>query len=155
MASPPIPQPTSKLHQCCFYCVESPGFYKPLWPHEVNKEFSRIMGACQQSESRFGDVEKILANTVVRIEDCDIPLIIEKDSTFWQSETVFTDPDVLVQFACGLSKTLCDHRVTHCTVVFMPYYKPVPIEDRAKTLKYVFGLLLTPVKILSKERNIG
>lgn len=133
MACPPIPQP-QEFAQSVFFCVQSPGFYNPVISSEqVKQEFSKAMCA----QGGFGDFKRVPEGSVILGEDG--PLTVTKESVFWQSETTFTDPDLLLHFAQGLIKTLhCDAAM----IVFMPYYTPAPLHLRAATLKYVFGLLI-------------
>jgi hypothetical protein len=140
MACPPIPQPK---HQNLFFCVQSPGFYKPLAANEVKIEFSKAMCSCSNYYNGFGDVEKIPKGSEIQGEASDDPLAVTKESIFWQSATIFTDPDVLVGFACGLARFLCNRKSLRVVVVYMPYYAHAPVLIRAATLKYVFGFLIS------------
>lgn len=145
MACPAIPQPKNCYYdRIPYFCVQSPGFFKPLTAEQVQVEFSKAMCAHTSTESKYGDVEKVAQGSVIHGEVSDDPMVVNKDSIFWQSQTAFFDPDTLVQFACGLAQRMCDRQTSRVTVVFMPYYTDAPLSYRALTLSYVFGLLITP-----------
>lgn len=139
--------------QNVFFCVQSPGFYYPLKPERVKEEFSKAMRVSSNTESKFGDMEKVPAGSVIQGEVCDSrPLVVEYDSIFWQSETTFFEPNTLVSFARGLACSICDARNAQVTIVFMPYYAIAPLQSRLLSLTYVFGFLITPRKILKPAR---